>query len=342
MRVVVVGHNVRNVAESARKAGWDVLAITKYVDADLKLYAKAKRFEDTKDLAEIVDSIAESLNAHVVLTSGCEDLPVKSEVLGVAPKVAGRILDKLRFYRTLERAGIPFPELRREPPCIIKPRRGGGGLNIRFLKNGKIPRGFIAQRFVRGVPCSVSLIVGERYIKPIAVNEILVGWRILNAKDFVYCGNITPLQLHPKRLIEIAIEVAELFDVVGTVGVDFVLADKPFVLEMNPRFQGSLDSIEWSMDVNVFDMHVKACFGEDVEVPKPKRFACRAVMFSPKDLTVRTSLTGNPFFADVPNVGERVRIGDPLISIRSSGRSRDDVLNKIGRSILTLRSLLGF
>jgi len=342
MRVVVVGHNVRNVAESARKAGWEVFALTKYVDADLKLYAEAKKLEDTKDLAEIVDSIAESLNAYVVLTSGCEDLPVKSEVLGVAPKVAGRILDKLRFYRTLERAGIPFPELVDEPPCIIKPRRGGGGLNVKFLRKGEVPDGFIAQRFIDGIPCSVSLIAGERYVRPIAVNEILVGWRMLNAKDFIYCGNITPLKVDHKRLIELAVEVVELFDLIGSVGVDFVLAEEPYVLEINPRFQGSLDSIEWSTDANIFSMHVKACFGKTVEAPKPKRFASRAVLFSPKDLTVKTSLTGNPFFADIPNLGEIVREGEPLISILASGRSREELLCKINESIRSLRSLLGF
>ncbi len=341
MRVVVVGHNVRNIAESARKAGWEVIAVTKYLDADLKLYARAVGLGDYKDLAKRVDSIAESSNAVVVLGSGCEDLPVKSTVLGTDPKVARRIVDKLKFYRTLEKAGIPFPELRKDPPCVIKPRRGGGGLGVEILREGKLPKGYLAQRFVRGIPCSVSLMASERYVKPIAVNEMLVGWREMNAGGFIYCGNLTPFEAR-KDLIDIASDVVELFDVVGSVGVDFVLAERPYVLEMNPRFQGSLDSVEWSTDANLFDLHVKACFGLDFDVPKPKRFACRAVMFSPKEIKVKVDLTGNPFFADVPERGTTVGRGEPLISLLSSAGSRGEVLGKIIKAKELLSSLLGF
>ncbi len=343
-RVVIVGHNVRNVAESARKAGWEVFAITKFVDADLKLYAKAKKVENVKDreLARIVDEIAESLNANVVLASGCEDLPVRSEVLGVDPKIAGKIVNKLKFYRTLERAGIPFPELNGDPPCVLKPVRGGGGLGIKLAERLEdLPEGYLCQRFIEGLPCSVSLIATERCVKPVAINKILVGWSEMNAKDFIYCGNATPLILERDvrvRLMKTAVEVAELFDVIGSIGVDFVLADEPFVLELNPRFQGSLDSIEWSYDINVFSLHVRACEGKSFDVPKPRRFACRAILFADSKIRVKSDLTGNGFFADIPNVGEVINKDEPVISILASGKTEREVINKvIERKILFYR-----
>lgn len=335
-RAVIVGHNVRNVAESARKAGYEVFAITKYVDADLKLYAKAKKVESVrnKELARMVDGIAEDLNAKVVLASGCEDLPVRSEVLGTNPKVARYITNKLKFYRTLEKAGIPFPEIINDPPCILKPIRGGGGLGVHLVKDkADPPDGYLCQRYVRGLPCSVSLLaIDSRDIKPVTVNGILVGWEKMNVRDFVYCGNLTPLILSKDRrdlLIRTAIEVAELFDVVGSVGVDFILADKPYVLELNPRFQGSLDSIEWSCDINLFYLHVKACEGKNFEIAKPRRFACRAILFSDRRIYVRSNLTGNAFFADIPNVGETIEKEEPAISILASSKSEKDVFSKI-------------
>ncbi len=330
MRVVVVGHNVRNVAESAKKAGWKVFAVTKFADADLKLYAevwKVKEFD-----ARFVDEIAEKFNAKVVLTSGCEDLKVKSEVLGVDPKVAEKIVDKLKFYRKLENAGISFPELDPDPPFVIKPIRGGGGLGVRI--DSSVPEGYISQRFVEGIPCSVSLLTDGRNAVPVSVNEILSGWKEMNTEGFVYCGNVTPLKLNSevrRMLIETALDVIELFDVIGSVGVDFVLSDKPYVLEMNPRFQGSLDSVEWSLDLNLFELHVKACEGKVPEVPKPKRFACRAILFSERALRINADLTGNGFFADIPNVGDVVGRGEPVVSILASGNSRGDVLDKVIR-----------
>ncbi len=34
-KVLLVGNNVMNVAQSAKKAGYSVIAVTKYADADL-------------------------------------------------------------------------------------------------------------------------------------------------------------------------------------------------------------------------------------------------------------------------------------------------------------------
>ncbi len=329
-RILVVGHNVRNVAESAKKAGYEVFAVTKYADADLRLYAEVWKVDEFDP--KTVEELAECLNAPVVLASGCEDLPVKSEVLGTDPKVAEKVTNKLWFYRKLERAGIPYPELTDEPPCVVKPIRGGGGVGVRMLEDGKVPEGFISQRFVNGIPCSVSLLASEKGITPVSLNEILVGWDEMNARDFTYCGNVTPLPISGedrRRLIRTAVDVVELFDVVGSVGVDFVLADEPYVLELNPRFQGSLDSVEWSLDVNVFSLHVRACNGMTSDIPKPKRFACRAVLFSDREFSVGVDLRGNPFYADVPNVGEVMESGKPVVSILASAMDSRELENKI-------------
>ena len=129
-------------------------------------------------------------------------------------------------------------------------------------------------------------------------------------------------------MIRLAIETVELFDLLGSVGVDFVLSDEPYVLEINPRFQGSLNSVEWSLDVNLFSLHYKACIGERVEVPKPRRFACRAILFADRRIEIRENLCGNGMFADVPKVGDVVEEGEPIVSILSSGRSRSEVLEK--------------
>jgi len=130
------------------------------------------------------------------------------------------------------------------------------------------------------------------------------------------------------RLFRTAVETASLFDLAGSVGVDFILADKPYVLEINPRFQGSLDSIEWACDINLFRLHVDAVEGkgEKIEV-KPRRCACRAILFAPSDMNVRAAPAGNPLFADITPV-KKVEKEEPLISILSSGSSRSEVLDK--------------
>ncbi len=325
-KVLLIGTNVRNVAESAKKAGYEVHAITKFPDLDLKLYCK-EVYEMREDLRELSEKIAQEKNAKVVLCSNAETLELNAELLCNDPRVAKKIVDKLNFYKTLEKCGIPHPEVLKKPEgkTIVKPRFGGGGEGVRLCEEAS--GDFILQRFVEGIPCSVSLICGREKI-PIACNYVFSGWSEMNAEGFRYSGNLTPLRVDEEKrreLEKLAIETAELFELYGSVGVDFILADKAYVLELNPRFQGSLDSVEMSCDVNVFSMHVKAFEGKSVEKPKANRFAIRAILFADRDLEVKIDLTGNPFYADIPF--GLYRKGDPLVSILACG-SHDEVLKK--------------
>lgn len=358
-KVLVAGNNVRNVAESARKAGYEVHAVTNFVDADLKIYCESIEWIDKtkgefcRKLKELVEEKAEEIGAKIVLTSGFETLDVKGELLCNEPRIAERVVDKLKFYRTLERAGLPFPELlgsykravevdeirdcdagRVEKASklmgLVKPRKGGGGEEVRI--SDEVPEGFIKQRFIPGTPCSVSLIASQGKAVPVACNFIYAGWREMNATGFRYSGNLTPLIVDREIRTEMerfAAEAVELFNLTGSVGVDFILADKPYILEINPRFQGSLDSVEWSYDINIFKMHARAFEGKLPEKPEPRRYAARAVLFAPADLKIVEDLRGNPFFADVPGRGDFYRKDDPLVSILAAGNSKEEVERKI-------------
>ncbi len=354
-RILVVGNNVRNVVQSAFKAGYEVYALTRFVDSDLVLFSKKVYPIENEEYSWVkkrTEDLSEGLNAKIVLASGYEDLKVKGEVLGCDPEVVGSILNKLKFYKTLERTGLPFPEIlkEKEGKCILKPIRGGGGKDIKILRNPepeekREEKEYLIQRLIRGVPCSASLIV-SRDIKVIALNEILAGWREMNAHGFKYSGNITPLLVRDetrKKLVKLAEEVCGLFDLRGSVGVDFIIEKssmEPYILEINPRFQGSLDSIEWSTDLNIFSLHAKAveCDMEGFEKVNFKRVAVRAIYFTERKVEIKSDLAGNPFYADVPLKGSIYEKDDPLMSILASGGTRNEIICKtISRRDLFLR-----
>ena len=321
-KFLIVGSNVRNVAESARKAGFEVYCLTKHADADLHIYAeRVFRIEDESAKAVKRQSmeIAEKFNAEIICHSGYED---------ILDRNVERVTNKRRFYRELGRAGVDFPEILSDGERgILKPERGGGGEDIRF--SDRTEKGYILQRYIAGTPCSVSVLSSGKEARAISVNMMLVGLRDFNASGFRYCGNITPyLTEWKKELRSIAEELAVYFELRGNVGVDFMLAEKPYVLEINPRFQGSLDSVEWSHDMNLFKAHLNALNGK-FDTPKPKRFAGKAVIFAWRDILIKHSPVGNPFFADIPVKGVRYRKDDPLVSVLSSGTSQKEVLKKL-------------
>ncbi len=321
-RFLIVGSNVRNVAESARKAGFQVYCLTKHTDADLYLYAmKVIKIEDDspESVRKMAVEIAEMLESEIIWHSGYED---------VTDRKIERVTNKRRFYRELERIGIDFPEiLSNGEDGILKPEKGGGGEKIRF--SNKKERGYILQKYISGIPCSVSVLSSGKRAMSIANNLMLVGMKEFGAEGFRYCGNITPYpSKFEKEMKSIAEELAVYFELRGNVGVDFILSEKPYVLEINPRFQGSLDSIEWAYGKNLFRAHLNAMNGK-FDGWKAKRFAGRAVVFAKKNTAVKRSPIGNSFFADIPCKGEIYRKHDPLVSILASGVDRNDVLKKL-------------
>ena len=107
---------------------------------------------------------------------------------------------------------------------------------------------FIAQEFVEGIPCSASLIGTGDDACVIALNEQLIGIPGLTKLPFAYCGNVTPFVTDWKReMIEYSRQIALEFGLIGSNGVDLIQTEKgAVVIEVNPRFQGSLDTIELS------------------------------------------------------------------------------------------------
>ena len=80
--------------------------------------------------------------------------------------------------------------------------------------------------------------------------------------------------------------------------------------------------------MNLFKAHLNALNGK-FDTPKPKRFAGKAVIFAGRDILIKHSPVGNPFFADIPVKGDRYRKDDPLVSVLSSGTSQKEVLKKL-------------
>lgn len=167
--------------------------------------------------------------------------------------------------------------------------------------------------------------------RTIAVNEQLSGIPWLNAYGFRYCGNITPLDVDEdmrKRIARTAEEIVAGLGLVGSNGVDFILKGKiPVVIEVNPRFQGSLDSVELSTGISVFQAHIKSFDGRLPERCREMRFAGRAVLYSSERFRIDHDIRRiTSCIADIPQPGTVIEMGEPVLSILATGSGRDEVM----------------
>ena len=165
--------------------------------------------------------------------------------------------DKLECTRSLSRENIPVPETigsgEYKGDFVIKPRFGCASEGIHRSKSGKLKEGFIATEFVEGEHLSVSLITGKTQL-PLTVNRQLIE---IN-DNFSYKGSMVPYHCERnEEIIDVAKKTARILGCRGYAGVDIVLGDKPYVVDVNPRPTSSIIGISRVMETQIADLDIK-------------------------------------------------------------------------------------
>jgi len=350
MRILIIGINIRHIVRSASLAGHEVIAVDCYCDLDLARYAKETARMPREGAGDRLQFYVDQFCPDaVVLGPGLEESSVKNAlVLNNPREKTAQVSDKLWLASWLEKNGFPFIKTQpldslRDPlyPFLVKPRKGAGGVGCRIVRDAcqqqaiRPGEELIAQELISGLPASVSVIGNGRKALAISANEQLIGVPWAGSKGFRYSGNITPLQITPLQAFQggmerMAEEIISGLGLVGSNGVDFLLTEKgPVVVEVNSRFQGSLDTVELSGGMNVFQAHLQSFRGMLPEKPAPaSRSAGRIILYSPCDQNIVADLEKD-WTADVPAKGSRIAADDPMLSIFATGAGRDDVLAKL-------------
>ncbi len=364
MKILVIGNSTRSIVCSAKRAGHTVFSIDNFCDVDMKLCAdSASPLEHATDnkIYELARTFGEI--DGVILGTGFERLKFKN-VLGNRIEVSEKVNDKLKLAKKLGKMGIPHPETEelskaggRKFPLMIKPKCGSGGMRnftvndedeLAAIQSRPDAREFIAQEFVEGVPCSASLIGTGDDASVIALNEQLIGVPGLTRLPFAYCGNVTPFVTQFKNeMLNYSEQIALEFELFGSNGIDFIQTEKSIlVIEVNPRFQGSLDTIELSCGINVFDAHVRSFSGKLPKPGKHKRFAVRNILYAGNIIKVNERLFNRLMkclkmgrAADIPGKGWTAMEDEPLTTLLETGRTREIALEKVEKSARHIRGL---
>jgi tyramine---L-glutamate ligase len=190
--------------------------------------------------------------------------------LGCGFMTAALCANKVRTRKILRQHGIAVPEEGGAGKNVVKPVRGCGSQGVR-LSAGPPGEDEFAERYIEGEHFSVSLIpnrvIGDacQYFTGnppviLAVNSQLI--EIGPDGSFRYLGGETPV--HPEReeeMIATARKVTEVLGCQGCCGIDIVLADKPYVVDVNPRITTSLVGIAACMQEEIADLLVAASKG---------------------------------------------------------------------------------
>jgi len=196
---------------------------------------------------------------------------------------------------------------------------------------------YLLQEYIKGTVASVSVISTGKQAVAIAVNEQLAGIDMLTGMPFAYCGNITPyLSDHNEWMRETSINLAVELELIGSNGVDFIITDKgPVVLEVNPRFQGSIDTVEQSTGLNIFRMHHESFQGKLPMCGDSQCFSIKTIFFAPQRLVIEkkeydylVQCYNNGTAADVPSKGTVCEKDEPVVSFLAKGNNKIEVVRQ--------------
>lgn len=376
--LLVVGVDSVSVANSAKKAGYNVCAADYFGDLDLrsvcshyKSVIKQRRGKSsgrieskfsTAAFLRMAKALSKTCRIDaMILSSGLDDdFRVLNELSSLAPILGNSVeviqkVRKKRFFVELTSLGIDCPKTlvpknadeaeaaatKIGYPVIVKSTKSFAGMSAALARNPEEIRRaysekrdlngrFMIQEFIDGTHASISLLSTKNDVQILTINEQLLGLKSLfSPKPFGYCGNIVPFDVSSmafgkcKNLTE---KVASHFGLQGSNGIDVVISkeNKPYVIEVNPRFQGTLECVEKVRGINVVQAHVNACLKGVLPRLKGKTstYCTRLILYAPKRVK-SPDLTDLPEVRDVPLVETIIEKGEPLCSVLAEGNSRD-------------------
>jgi len=382
--LLAIGIDVVSLANSAKRAGYQVYAVDFFGDQDLKHVCWKSQSIIRQRPGKTCGRLSSDFNPEALLqltkgllrrskvdfallSSGLDDFPqVLFElndiipILGNSPDTIKRVRDKTKFFGELKRLQIRHPkttiaenfeEARKKSkdvgyPVVVKPLTSVGGASIRKVQNlhglkrafrhthlfhGKI----LIQEHIYGTPASVSLISSRRGTVVLTVNEQLLGMRELGQQEpYGYCGNTVPLLADEPVISEcrgMAEKIASHFSLVGSNGLDLVISEEgaPYAIEVNPRFQATLECVERVLGMNIVNAHVKACAEEVLPTIITNSSACcvRLILFAPRRSIV-PDLSTLVEVRDIPLPRVVVERSEPICSLVVEGADRDSSLKE--------------
>lgn len=358
--ILVAGVNTRPVACSLKRLGYNVYSSDYFGVMDLKTcvdeynsildqqpYQSCGHFTEkfsSRDIESLSSEFTSQADSVLCLAGvSTENFP-KNKVLG--NRSVEDADDKLRFYRKLkDKFNFPstfsvsgigeareIADNHQDKQFIIKPIHGSGGYGIRQLEDFDEDldiSGYILQEELTGLNVSASVLsTGSESRTILTSQQIIADTKLYQREPYGYCGNITPLTGTniAEGISRNAEDIIDYLKLVGSNGVDFIIKhDELFVIEVNPRIQGTMECAELTLKMNLVEAHIAACQGELMDVPPPSGFAVKMIVHA-KQRSQVGKLNFNGVY-DLPRRNAIIEGGEPVVTVLNSGITLNETLN---------------
>jgi predicted ATP-grasp superfamily ATP-dependent carboligase len=353
--LVLVGINVRSLAQSAVAAGFDVVALDAFGHLDLPENACCLSLADdfgglfpgdpNNWHTRLAQAALSQKASSLAYSGGFENLPHlvaemsrDCELLGNSPASLQAVRDPSRLREVVCSIGLETPQMlpqgtQPDPGLrwLRKPLKSGMGHAIEPWKS-TVPDDpdYVVQRWVEGIPHSASFIANGHDAQVFAVTQQLSGDPNFGAHGFAYVGNLLipePDAGLLESLNVLATTLAQAFGLVGLNGIDFIWNGEHLsILEVNPRYSASMELVEEAEAWPLLLWHTAGCRREALPVlpdRHDRHVFGKAIVYAPLDgLLPDTTQWLAKGRRDVPHPGGPIHAGFPICTVTASGRDQ--------------------
>ena len=338
----MLSFSARAYVQMARDAGFQVIAIDAFADADTQAMAKqtlVAEYDADGFVAEHVIRLLESIDTSqiygLMYGSGVESRPHLLQAIAQRFRLLGNAADivqrckSLQFFDLLNQLNIPFPPINLQATStqsvLLKRVDGSGGTHIRRVAASQIPQSnhsYIQQEIIGDT-------LGILFVAD-AQRAVLIGmhqqWNVALANQAM-CASRMMSQVKVSAAVSAQVQqmVQKLTQALGLRGInslDVIVQDEQvYCLELNPRLSASIDL--YRTEYPLMQWHLAGLIDGYLDklpqqIKQAKTARARQIIYADIDMHI---LAGEwpEWVTDIPCEGTVIHTNQPLCTVHAHG-----------------------
>ena len=365
--IIIAALSVRTFVADAVLAGYDVIAIDIFADADTQKIAKqtivVKQQNGHFDAEDFLQKLAKVDCADIaafVYGSGfdgnatlLETIAKQLPIFGNLAQTIAKIKHPLDFFKTLGLLRIPYPEISfnkliNTSGWLLKRGGGTGGMHIEYaLQDVALKKDEYFQHEVEATPVSLLFLANKNSAQVVGFNLQLIEATANYPYRFAGAVSHYPInEAVTAQLIDYANKLTKHYGLVGLNSLDAIVLDNSsLVLEINPRLSASFGLYQ-SVGAYLIDLHLQACT-DDVNFNnfnrRPKivqKQKGQRIFYAPFNIKLDDKIVWPEWVTDIPMPHTAIDKDAPVCSVQAIGKDTNQVIELLAARIEQLQALV--
>ena len=337
--IVIINTESTYLSEQCKSLGYDTYVIDAY---------KANNFDildDLKKLQQYLNNISdESDNISLIYGSGLENKLDAQNILSSSTNVAGNNFrnfniasDKHSIKKIIESYNLQIPgtyntDDNTNRKYLSKPIYSFGGYNIKF--DNKCQKNFYIEEYISGTTLSISFFMNKGEFYFLGINKLLL-LKNFTPHPFIHAGALMNNKYLPQEKIKYFESLAIDLSLNGYNTIDFKITnDEIYILDINPRITSTF-KIYNDMHKNIL---LKSLINpsDELVLYENNLFYGFVNIFLKEDEIYTGEFNQDSNFICLPRNCEKVKKNQPFLTIYSSSKSHQELIDKLKEKISIL------